>query len=567
MVLQALLLMLVAGVYSGAGDHAAFAQPADLVIHNAHIWTADPEQPQASAVVVRDGRIVAVLQDGGDMQKWVGPDTQMIDAEGAFVMPGLIDTHVHLEGAASDMRHLDLRPARSRAELLEMVHRYAAGFDEDAWVVGTRWSAESWPDQQPPSADEIDVATGGRKAILIRMDGHSLLASRSALEYSQIDAAGPPDPAGGTIGRDATGTPTGQVYEQAMALLWKHAELPEVDTRDLLKRAIAHANANGITQVGAIESSATLRELAALDEAGELTLRIDATVRYGVDTVASWMSELEWAAANRMLSPGVRVLGFKGFMDGTLGSRTAWQMQPYDDNHMAEDKADDNAGFPLAMAGTGALADLIATGSAMDLQPAVHAIGDRSNHELLNWYESLPAEQRRALRPRIEHAQHLLPDDVARFAQLGVIPSMQPYHKADDGRYAEQRLGPIRIQTSYAFRGLLDSGACLAFGSDWPVVSVNPFLGIAAAVTAETLDGKVFIPEQSLTCEEALICYTRNAAFCLHSEDETGMIKPGYQANMVVLNHDIRSAKSQNLARTHVRFTFVNGEMVFERRE
>jgi len=551
-------------ISSGSPAPPQQAEPPDLFVRNAKIWTADPQRPEASWMAVRAGVIVAI---GGetDMMPVLDDETAVIDAEGRRLLPGLIDTHVHLAGAASDMRHLDLRPATSRAHLLNMLREYAERFDADAWVVGTRWTAESWPDQHPPTADEIDEAVGGRKAVLIRMDGHSLLASRSALEYAGITKDGPADPPGGAIGRFEDGTPTGQIYEQAQGLVQRHVTLPEVDHKKLLLRAVQEANRLGLTQVGAIESRSTIENLASLDRAGDLTLRVNATVSGGGDTVSRWQPVLEWATENRHLSDRVRTIGFKGYMDGTLGSRTAWMMEPYEDNHMAADKSADNVGFPLAMAATGELAELIRLGASMDLQPAVHAIGDRSNHELLNWYESLPDAKRRELRPRIEHAQHLLPEDVARFVELGVVASMQPYHKADDGRYAEQRLGPKRIKSSYAFRSLLDTGAMLAFGSDWPVVSANPFLGIHAAVSAQTLDGKTFVPEQSITVEEALIAYTSTAAKALHSEDTTGMLRPGYAADFTILDRDVLQIPVSEIPEIEVLRTVVGGGTVYER--
>lgn len=542
------------------------AAPADLVVINAKVWTGDAHHPHAERFAVRGGVFVGV-DDEVDVAAFTGPDTVVFDAGGRRILPGLIDTHVHLGGAAADFRYLDLRAATSKQDLLKRLADYARPLGPDDWVVGTRWSSELWPDQTPPGADEIDAATGGRKAVLIRMDGHSLLASRSALEYANITKDGPADPPGGTIGRLADGTPSGGVFEQAMGLVQRHVRLPAVDERELLLKAVREANRFGVTQVGAIEGPDTLRQLAELDREGKLTLRIAGTIRGAGDSLSAWEAALKWGAENASPSPMVRVVGFKGYMDGSLGSRTAWMMEPYLDNHMAPDKSPDNAGYPLAMAAEGTLADLIRLGAGMGLQPAVHAIGDQSNHVLLNWYESLTSEQRKALRPRIEHAQHLLPGDVARFGALGVVPSMQPYHKADDGRYAEQRIGPERIKSSYAFRQLLDSGALLAFGSDWPVVSVDPFLGIHAAVSARTLDDKVFAPEQSITVEEALTCYTRSAAACLLSESSTGMIRAGYAADFIVLDRDVLAAPAEQLRDIRVLRTFVAGRPVYERAE
>jgi predicted amidohydrolase YtcJ len=562
-----MLFELLIGASCLASCVGANGDKASLVVYNAKVWTGDPDRPGAERFAVRDGRFVIVggPETATEIEAITTESTIVIDAGGRRVLPGLIDAHVHLEGAASDMRHLDLRGAASREHLLEMLREYAANFDPDAWVIGTRWSAESWPDQRPPTAAEIDDAVSGRKALLVRMDGHSLLASAAALDYCNITRESPPDPAGGAIGRSEDGEPTGALFEQAQALVMSRVTLPPADTSLLLRRAVAQANEWGLTQVGAIESRSTIEVLAELDRAGELPIRVQATVRGGGDTVAAWEPLLAWADASRSLSSRVRVTGFKGVMDGTLGSRTAWMTEPYLDNHLALDKSPDNAGFPLAMAGTGALAELIRAGAAKGLQPAVHAIGDRSNHVVLDWFESLDADVRVRLRPRIEHAQHLLPEDVERFTRLNVVPSMQPYHKADDGRYAEQRLGPRRVQTSYAFRSLLDSGALLAFGSDWPVMSGDPFLGIHAAVTAETLDGEVFVPQQAISVVEAIECYTVNAAKCLLNESETGSIRVGLRADFVVLDRDILAIRHEALREVEVVRTVVDGVTVFER--
>ncbi|MEC9373856.1 MAG: amidohydrolase family protein, partial [Planctomycetota bacterium] len=363
--------------------------------------------------------------------------------------------------------------------------------------------------------------------------------------------------------RDAAGKPDGGVFGEAQGMIYSviREDQSIARRRELLRSAMAHANGLGVTQIGALETQLGLHDLL-IPMAREdlLTLRIDATISSAATRVDQWRPTLLWAAANREPGPGLRIIGFKGYMDGSLGSRNAWQTEPYlDDPGNPE-----NTGNPRTMAVTGALPELIALGASMGLQPAVHAIGDQANHLLLDWYGDLPEAQRRALRPRIEHAQHLLPEDVSRFGALGVIPSMQPWHKADDGRYAEQRLGPERVKTSYAFRGLLDSGAALAFGSDWPVVTVNPFLGMHAAVNATTLDGAVFVPEQSISIEEALHAYTRAAAFCLHSEAQTGAIREGFEASFVILDRDLLAIDPSEIGEVRPVLTCVRGEVVFE---
>ncbi len=537
-------------------------RPADLVVLNGAIWTGDSANPMGEALAVRGARIVHA-GDERAARRLIGERTRVIDAQGRRIVPGLIDTHVHLVSAARSLANLDLRGATSRRDLLQRVSEWAKGRDDDAWIVGRGWSAESWPDQRPPTADEIDEASGARKTVLVRMDGHSLIASRSALEYANITREGPSDPPGGKIGRTPEGVPDGAIYEEAMGLVTRHIPAETKETvKALVRQAVDRLHSYGVTQIGVIESRGAIEDLLAeMDRAGDLPLRCRATLSEGTNRIPEWLAIFDWAAAHRQLSPNVQILGFKGYMDGSLGSRTAWMTEPYLDNV----RDPENTGFPLALAGSGALRDLIHAAAERGLQPAAHAIGDRANHVLLNWYAELSSEQRRRLRPRIEHAQHLLPKDVARFASLGVVPSMQPHHKADDGRYAEQRLGPERIKTSYAFRDLLDSGAALAFGSDWPVVTANPFLGMEAAVTAGTLDGKTFVPEQSITIEEALRTYTTTAAFALHSESWSGALRPGAVADFAILDRDILAIDPDRLGETRSVLTVLNGAVVLDR--
>jgi len=551
--LPALITLLFASI--------AASQPADLVLINAKIWTGDPANPAARSLAVADGRITAL--SARNLDDLAGPTTTVIDAQNRRVLPGLIDAHVHLAGAARDAAALDLRPATSKADLLERLADYAEDFPDDAWILGARWTADSWPDPTPPTADEIQAAVGARPAALERMDGHQTLASTRALEIAGI-TAGTPDPPGGKIERDAQGNPTGALLEQAAGLLAPHIpELSDDRFRRLLAEAAQHAASRGVTRVGSIDPLAVVRgPLRALAAQGKLPIRVASTISEPTDDLEEWSPALRWAAANPNPAPGLTVIGFKGYMDGTLGSRTAWMTEPFHDNPASPD----NAGFPLAMAESGDLKTLIERGAARGLQPIVHAIGDRANKTALDWFAGLGDLTRERVRPAIEHAQHLRPEDVPRFAELNVVASLQPLHKADDGRYAEERLGPERLQSSYAFRDLLDSGAVVAFGSDWPVVSINPFEGLWAAVAAKTTEGDAFIPEQAITLEEALVCYTRNAAYKLHADGEAGMLAPGKSADFIMLDRDILSASDDELRETKVLLTVVGGKIVHDAR-
>lgn len=539
----------------------ALAAP-DIVIHNALVWTGHPDAPSATAFAIDDGRFVVIGEDAEALGA-AGPETVVIDAGGRRIVPGMIDAHLHLTNAALSMEELDLRPATSRDDLLRRVTEAARSLPEDAWLLARGWSAESWPDDRLPSADEIADAAGGRKALLTRMDGHMLIASRAALEAAGINASGPADPSGGRISRGADGVPDGALYDEAMPLVFSLVPGDSIErNRELMRRAVAEANSMGLTQVGAIESRSWIENvLVPMDEAGELTLRVRAAVSEDETTTRGWLHLIKWALGARTVSERVQVVGFKGYMDGSLGSRTAWMHAPY-----ADDQADpQNTGLPGSLAASGELGRLIEYGAKVDVQPWVHAIGDRANTVLLDWYGSIPADIRRGLRPRIEHAQHLTPMDIQRIAGLGVVASMQPLHKADDGRYAEQRIGAERCATSYAFRALLDAGAHLAFGSDWPVVSCSPWLGIEAAVTSRTLDGQKFVPEQAITVEEALRAYTTGGAFSLHTEGRTGAIRPGYFADFVILDRDVLSIPHEELGLVQAMETWVEGERVYVR--
>ena len=536
-------------------------KPADLVVTIAKVWTGDPEHPSAEALAVRNG-VFVVVGSNDEARALVGEGTVVIDAKKRRITPGLIDAHVHLVGAAKSLDRPDLRAATSREDLLRIVREYATAHPDERWIIGRGWSAESWPDATTPTPEEIDQATSGRPALLFRMDGHSLIAGAAALKAAEITRTGPKHQSGGKIGRRMDGTPTGEVYEGSMRLFDRLIPVePARKASGQVERATTHANSFGVTQIGAMDTSPNVRDVfVKLDERGKLTLRIAATINEDHRNAKEWKQTLDWIGRNRHPSNLVSVVGIKGFMDGSLGSRTAFMSAPYLDN---PPESRDNEGFLLALASSGELHELIEQAEALGLQPAVHAIGDRANHIVLDWYaEMLPAD-RAALRPRIEHAQHLTEEDIQRFADLGVVASMQPYHKADDGRYAEARIGTERCRTSYAFRALLDAGAVLAFGSDWPVVSVSPWVGVWAAASAQTLDGKTFAPEQSITVEEALRAYTTGAAYALHSDDRTGMIREGMRADFAILDRDVLGIDVGRIRETTATMTVLDGRVVW----
>ena len=502
---------------------AAGPPPADLVVTNARIFS-DGLPAFAESLAVRDGRFVAVGEIRTDL---VGPGTQRVDAGGRLVVPGLIDAHVHMLSGGMGLTRLQLRDVAGREEFIERVEARARRLEPRQWILGGRWSTESWTVPESPRRQWVDEVSGGRPLFLPRMDGHSALANTMALELAGITAHGPPDPAGGVIDRDPhTGAPTGILRESAMGLVTRHIPAPSVsDQVSALRAAVREALRFGITAVGDI---ADLEDLPAYERlAAE-----DPGIRFHLYLTADNWSEAARRAKDFRGRPGwVEIRGLKGYVDGSLGSRTAYMREPY--------LGTTPGGTPprgLLREGVaeGRLAENIAAARRQGLQPIVHAIGDEANHHLLEILLDTYGDPA-AARARSEHAQHLLPADIARFGTLGVIASMQPFHKADDGRYAESYIGPQRARSSYAFKSLLDAGAVVAFGSDWPVVTLNPFSGMEAAVTGRILDGSHWQTQENITVAEALRCYTTRGAYAIFAEHEIGRIGLGFRADFVIL--------------------------------
>jgi predicted amidohydrolase YtcJ len=499
--------------------------PAHLVIDNAQIWS-DGQVGFARFAAVRDGRFIHV---GEPVAELVGPNTVRVDAGGRVVIPGLIDSHIHMISGGLGLTQINLRAAVSRDDFIRRVREWTREVPRGRWLLGGRWSVESWAVREEPRKEWIDFATPNTPAYLTRMDGHTALVNSAALKIAGITKDGPPDPPGGVIERDPqTGEPTGILREKAMGLVSRHIPPVSVDDKlAALKLAIREAHAHGITAVSDIPGLGDLPVYERLAAEPELSLRF-----FLYPTGGDWAAAAKRVRAFKGKHMAVEVKGFKAYFDGTLGSRTAMMRQPFLGN--AEGK-EDWRGLPMPIAVDGTFLRDARAADAAGLQSIVHAIGDEANHILLNQLSEAYKDVR-AARNRSEHAQHLLPQDIPRFARLGVIPSMQPYHKADDGRYAESYIGAERSRSSYAFKSLLDAGAMLAFGSDWPVVSINPFLGVEAAVTGKTMDGRYWQIQENITVAEALRCYTSHAAYASFAEREIGKIAPGYRADFVVLD-------------------------------
>jgi predicted amidohydrolase YtcJ len=502
---------------------AGSGEPADLVVENARIWS-DGLEGLAEFAAVRDGRFVHIGAAEDDL---IGPSTERVDAQGRVVIPGLIDAHAHMLSGGLEATRISLREAGSREEFVERIDAWVRGLEPGEWVLGGRWSTESWLDPAQPTRAWVDQVAGDHPLYLTRMDGHSALANSKALGLASITRDGPPDPAGGVIERDpATGEPTGVLRDSAMDLVARHIPPPTSQNKlRALRHAVRVALRYGITAVSDIvpPDDLPVYEQLARDNPG---------VRFFIYVSASdWAKARDAAAGFRGRAGWVEIRGFKAYMDGSLGSRTAYMREPYRGNDPSRRGW---RGLLIEDAAPGRLDRNLEVARDTGLQSIVHAIGDEANHLLLDAlervYRDLPAA-----RCRSEHAQHLRPEDIPRFAALGVIASMQPYHKADDARYCESYIGPQRSRTSYAYRSLLDAGVVVAFGSDWPVVTSNPYLGLEAAVTGRTLDGAAWQTQENITVTEALRCYTSRAAYAVFADHQLGRIAPGFRADFVIL--------------------------------
>jgi predicted amidohydrolase YtcJ len=523
---------------------------ADLLLVDGRIWTGTGVE--ASALAVRDGRIVAV-GDAEDVERWAGSRTERVALGGRFVVPGLMDSHTHFLEGGFELAGVQLRDAATPAEFVRRIGAFAAQHP-DTWMTGGTWDHELWGGELPHRA-WIDSLTPGTPVFVSRLDGHMALANGRALELAGVTAA-TADPPGGTIVRDAAGAPTGILKDEAMGLVARAIPARTDLERDrALDAAVRHAVERGVTHITDMGSWAGLDTYRRAAAAGRLPIRVYAAV-----PIASWRRLDELIAREGRGDDLLAWGAVKGFVDGSLGSTTAWFYEPYTD-------APETTG--LMVTDTAALRRQVLDAHAAGLHVVIHAIGDRANDWLLDVF----AEARAAVpsadpRFRIEHAQHLTRAAIARIAAEAVIPSMQPYHAIDDGRWAEKRIGPDRIRTTYAFRDLIDAGAPVAMGSDWTVAPLDPLYGIYAAVTRRTLDGahpNGWVPEQRITLEEALRGYTGNAAYAARREHDLGTLEPGKYADLVVLDQDLRTSPPESLDQVRVDLTMVGGRIVFRR--
>ncbi|MDX1380659.1 MAG: amidohydrolase [Xanthomonadales bacterium] len=541
----------------GEGGIRSVSEPGISLISNARIYTFDPGDTvidMGAMAFSAEGEIVALGDHVAMLAAY--PEARRIDLKGRTVLPGLIDSHGHLYGLAQSFTRADLVGTRSKQEVLERLRAFAAGLEDDEWLLGRGWDQNDWPEPVFPGRADLDAAFPDRPVWLERIDGHAAWGNSRAIAQADRDLSGDWQPEGGLIHRDAAGAATGIFVDGAMALVER--AVPPTSTARMdaaLSQAgqlLASLGLTGVHDPGVSRAIVeTYREKIA---DGSLPLRIYALAD-GPNATLDWLCEhgRYEDASGRLVLRAVKL-----YADGALGSRGAALLADYGDDP-------GNRGL-LFLSDEGLDAQLRRVMSC-GLQAGVHAIGDRANRQVLDAYERLQPEfPDNPGRHRIEHAQIVDPADIPRFAQLGVIAAVQPIHATSDMYWADERLGEARLAGAYAWRSLLDSGATLAFGSDFPVEQVNPLPGIYAAVTRRDLDGWPdggWQPQERLTRSEAIRAYTLDAARAAFMEDAVGSLEPGKRADFIVLDRDPLAVPEAEIPAVRVLQTWLDGVRVF----
>ena len=491
------------------------------------------------------------------MDGWRGPRTRIIDAGGKLLLPGFNDAHVHFVSGGFQLDQVQLTDAKTREEFVQRIAAQAKKLKKGEWILGGEWDEQNWSPAELPVHDWIDSVTPDNPVFIERHDGHESLANALAMKLANVTAE-TKAPAGGEIVRDAPGNPTGIFKDAAQSLIGKVLPEPTPVARvRAAKRALEYAASLGVTSLQEMAPSyGDIEAYSVLAERGELTARI-----YAAPIETRWRDQARIGVRHAFGSDYLRVGAVKAFADGSLGSTTAYFFQPYVDAPNSRGLLSDE------MQPISGMRDRLTGADKAGLQLCVHAIGDQAISTVLDIFQDIEkANGNRDRRWRIEHAQHMAPKDFQRFGRLHVIASMQPYHAIDDGQWAERRIGPIRAKTTYAFRAFLDNGVRLAFGTDWTVAPLNPMLGLYAAVTRATLDGKHpngWIPEQKIKIEEAIEAYTMGSAYAEFQEKEKGSITAGKLADLVLVSDDLLKIDPHAIRDAKVEMTMVDGKVIY----
>jgi predicted amidohydrolase YtcJ len=534
---------------------------ADVVLVNARVWTVNRSQPEAEALAVWRDRILAV-GSRADVEALVGPQTKVIDLKGRRVLPGFYDSHVHLLGSGQRLSEVALKDAADEKEFGRRLREFDQKLPRDRWLLGGEWDHDRTFGGQLPSAELIDRYVPNRPVFLRRYDGHMGVVNTRVLQMAGITAQTAEVPGGVIYRKPGSREPSGVLRDNAMGLVDRLIPAPsEAEIAEAVRAALDEARREGVTSVQDLDGSGDatrqklLRLYQELAHSGRLTLRVD--LRW---PLAEWKKLADLGISRNLGGDWVKIGGLKGFIDGSLGSSTARMFEPF---------LNEPGSTGVYVTPPARLREYILGADQAGLSVAVHAIGDRANADMLDIFaEVAKTNGPRDRRFRIEHAQHLRPEDYRRFREIGVIASMQPYHAIDDGRWAEGRIGNKRSASSYAFRSVLDAGGRLAFGSDWSVAPLSPILGMDAAVNRRTLDGKHpegWFPEQRISVAEAVEAYTLGSAYAGFEDKDRGSLEVGKLADLVALSRDILAeAEKDHIAETKVVLTMVGGRVVYE---
>ena len=533
--------------------------PADLIVTNARVYTADEARPLAEAFAVRDGRVVFVgSRQEADALK--GSATRVLDAAGRTVIPGMVDAHGHFGGLAQKLRAVDLVGTRSYDEVIARVVERAKTTPKGTWIQGRGWDQNAWGDTRFPTHEKLSAALADHPVVLERVDGHATLVNAAGMKLADLTAA-TKDPTGGKVLRDAQGAPTGVLIDNATNIVERKVPAPTAaETRAAIKDAISLMHSVGLVGVhdaGASRASIDLYEQMA--QAKELNLRLYVMIGDDSSALAHY---LQVGPRSALYDGQVWVRAIKLYADGAMGSRGAALLEPYSDDP-------NNTG--LLLSAPAHIRDVADRALKAGFQVNTHAIGDRGNRVVLDAYEgALKANPTADHRFRVEHAQIINYDDIPRFATLGVIPSMQASHQTSDMYWIGKRLGPTRVLGAYAWRSLINSGVIIPNGSDFPVEDVNPLISFHAAIArqdARDWPAGGWFPEQRMTREEALRSMTLWPAYAAFQEKDMGTLTPGKYADFVVLDQDIMRVPAELVLKTKVIATYVGGKSVFEARK
>jgi predicted amidohydrolase YtcJ len=558
----------VAGAAEQSALQGAASQgPADLLLTNGKIYTGDSNHPWTSAVAIRREWIAAIADSGADLKSLIGPKTRVIDLRGQFAMPGFNDAHVHLAGAGQAKLQVKFDGTRSLAEFQQRIRERLRDFKAGEWMVGRSWDHTLWPGQKFPARQDLDAVSADHPMFFVRVDGHVAVANSRALEIAGITRT-TPDPPGGRIERDpATGEPTGMLEEDS-AMNLVYSRIPPYSAaqrRRALELAIEEAARFGVTSVQ--DNSAQEEPDSSnfgwqnflvyqeMQREGKLNIRITEWLPFGAPLPRLEEMRRIGGATDAWLKTGA----LKAFLDGSLGSRTAAMLAPY---------SDDPKTSGILRMDPAKLTEMSIERDRAGFQLAFHAIGDRANRVALDAFTAVAkTNEQRDRRDRVEHAQIVAASDLPRFASLGVIASMQPSHLLDDERWAGSRLGADRLQGAYAWHTMEKSGVHLAFGTDYPVESIDPLRGLYACVTRELPSGGPaggWQPQERLSMDNCLRAYTTGSAYAEFEEKRKGTIAAGMLADIAIFDNDITRIPASQLLKTRAVMTIAGGRVVYE---